>query len=103
MIAPKKFSILHDIHKSDQRIQVARRGDTHPIILWEDGVRSASSKGASNTRSAFPNDLGEVRGLRVFWVIILGFILAHMLIPSVTVKEPVPAAKFSVKHTKYLR
>ena len=57
---------------------MVRRRDTHSIILWEDGAGSASSKGASNTGGALPNDLGEVRGLRVFGVIILGFVLPRV-------------------------
>ena len=78
IIAPKQFSVLHGIHKSDQWIRVARRRNTHSIILWEDGTRSAGSKGASNTCGALPDDLGEVRGLRVSGVIILGFVLPHV-------------------------
>jgi len=78
VIAPKEFSILHDIHKSGQRIKVARQRDTHSRIPREDGAGRASDKDASDTRGALPDDLGEVRGPRAFGVIILGFILPHV-------------------------
>jgi len=78
VIAPKEFSTLQVIQKSGQRINVARRKDTHCRVPREDGAGRASNKGTSNTRGALPNDLGEVRGSRVSGVIILGFILPHV-------------------------
>ena len=73
IIAPKESSILHDIHKSGQQIEVARWKDTHSVNCWEDGAGRASNKGTSNMCGALPNDLGEVRGSRVLGVIIPGF------------------------------
>ena len=78
IIAPKELSILRDIHKSEQRIKVARRRDTHSWIPREDGAGRASDEDTSNTRGALPDDLGEVRGPRAFGVVILGFILPHV-------------------------
>ena len=57
---------------------MAQRRDTHSVNFWEDGTGRASNNGASNMRGALPNDLGEVRGLRVLRVIIPGFILPHV-------------------------
>jgi len=73
IIAPEKFSILHDVRSTDK----SGRRDTHSVIFREDSAGRAGGKGASNTRGALPNDLGEVRRLRVFGVIILGFVLPH--------------------------
>ena len=46
--------------------------DMHRVCV--DGPRRTNSIDAPNTRSALPNDLGEVRILRVFGVIVFGFI-----------------------------
>jgi len=78
IIAPEEFSILHDIHKSDQRVKIARRRVTHSGAFGEDGAGRTSDKDASNTRGTLPNDLGEMRGSRTFGVIILGFVLPHV-------------------------
>ena len=78
IIAPKEPSVLHGIRKSGQQIELARRKDTHSISFREDRAGRASNKGASNICGALPNDLGEVRGLRVFGVIILGFVLPRV-------------------------
>ena len=78
IIAPKEPSVLHGIRKSGQQIELARRKDTHSISFREDRAGRASNKGASNMCGALPNDLGEVRGLRVLRVIIPGFILPQV-------------------------
>ena len=78
IVAPKEPSVLHDIHKSGQQIELAQRKDTHSISFREDGAGRASNKGASNICGALPNDLGEVRGLRVLGVVIPGFILPQV-------------------------
>ena len=44
-------------------------------MFREDGAGRANNDGASNMCGALPNDLGEVRGLRVSGVIIPSFVL----------------------------
>jgi len=36
--------------------------DTHSVLLWVDGSRRTSGKGASETLGVLPHDLGEVSG-----------------------------------------
>jgi len=56
----------------------SERKDTHSVLLWVDGSRRTSGKGASEMRGGLPNDLGEVRIGRVFGVIVPGFTRPHV-------------------------